>query len=337
MTELEKQLLQRIQLDFPVVPQPFALLAQQLHATEADVLAALADFKQTGVIRRLGALFDARRLGYVSTLVAAQASPAALGPFLADVQALPGVSHCYGRDHDLNAWFTLTMPNWDAVEQTLAGLWDKHEIETIYSLPARQLFKLRVYFPTSQSGPTPAPPAQTKQPKQPQHVDLDQVPTAKLTAEQIALVRFLQEDWPLVAQPFAALADQAGLDEESVLDQTKRWLADGTIRRLAAMVRHHKLGYNANALLVLAVEPELIQAAGAHLATYQQVSHCYQRTPAPGWPYNLYAMLHARQRSHVLPLVEQMKQKIEPEDALVLFTTKEYKKESVKYFQELPQ
>ena len=334
MTDLEKRLLQTIQVAFPVTQQPFALLARQLGASETDVLTAISALKQAGVIRRLGALFDARRLGYVSTLAAAQVPQALLEPFVADVQALPDVSHCYGREHELNVWFTLTMPNWDQLERTLANLWEKHQIDTLYSLPARRLFKLHVHFPVDEVNEKPATPAAKPHAKKPPHVDLDQIKTVKLTAEQVALVRALQEDWPLVAQPFAAMAQQTGQDEQALLEQTKLWLTDGTIRRLGAMVRHHTLGYDANALLVFAVEPEAMEAAGRRLASYQQVSHCYERAPAPGWPYNLYAMLHARQRSEVLALVEQMRQLIEPEDAVVLWTTTEYKKVTVKYFQE---
>jgi len=123
-----------------------------------------------------------------------------------------------------------------------------------------------------------------------------------------------------------------GMEQEEVLQQIRQWKEDGTIRRFGASVRHQQIGFTTNGMVVFALPPERIEEAGNLLAQYKQVSHCYQRPEAPGWPYNLFAMTHCRSEEELDDLVKEMAEKIQPLEHNVLMTTAEYKKTNVKYF-----
>ena len=146
MNALQKKILNIIQADFPIVPHPFADLAARLDSSEPEIIDRIKQLKQDGIIRALGPVFNPAHLGYTSTLVAAQVPPEKLDPFIAEVNALPGVSHNYGRQHAYNLWFTLTMRGLDLIDRTLHALREKFDIDKIYSLPAVRLFKIRVNF-----------------------------------------------------------------------------------------------------------------------------------------------------------------------------------------------
>jgi len=146
------------------------------------------------------------------------------------------------------------------------------------------------------------------------------------------LVREIQEDLQIDPEPFNEVANVVGMEQEEVLQQIRQWKEDGTIRRFGASVRHQQIGFTTNGMVVFALPPERIEEAGNLLAQYKQVSHCYQRPEAPGWPYNLFAMTHCRSEEELDDLVKEMAEKIQPLEHNVLMTTAEYKKTNVKYF-----
>lgn len=323
MTELQKKILDIIQTRFPIEARPYAVIAQQLNGAEGEVITAVGQLKESGVVRRIGAIFEAARLGYVSTLVAAQVPEGQLETFVADVNELPGVSHNYGRRHQYNVWFTLTRPDTKAIEQTLERLRKKYSIETIYSLPAVRLFKIRVDFDVTDNKSE-----ETNQ----KAASSEKVETARLNDAQIALVKQLQEDLAIVAEPFEAVGRVVGMDITTVLEQINHWKQDGTIRRFGASVRHQRIGFTYNGMVVFEMESDRIEQAGEILANYKQVSHCYQRPTAAGWPFNLFAMVHCRSEEQLRRVVKQMVEQIKPKQYDVLLSTAEYKKTNVKYF-----
>jgi DNA-binding Lrp family transcriptional regulator len=121
-----------------------------------------------------------------------------------------------------------------------------------------------------------------------------------------ALVRALQAGLPLVPRPYAALAVQLGVREEEVLQHLGAMLADGRIRRIGAVPNHYALGYRANGMSVWDVADEAIGELGPRVGALAFVSHCYRRPRRPGWPYNLFAMVHGRDRAEVEAKVAQI-------------------------------
>lgn len=142
---IDKQLLDIIQTDFPIVSRPYAALGQRLNITEAEALARVRALKEGKIIRRMGANFQSAKLGFRSTLCAAKVPEGQIDSFVAEVNSRPGVTHNYLRAHAYNIWFTYIGPSWDEVCATLADISQKTGIP-ILNLPATRLYKIRVDF-----------------------------------------------------------------------------------------------------------------------------------------------------------------------------------------------
>jgi DNA-binding Lrp family transcriptional regulator len=155
-----------------------------------------------------------------------------------------------------------------------------------------------------------------------------------LTETEKAVVHALSGDLPLSPRPFAEIASRLGLTEAEVIGMVRDFTGRGYIRRFGAVLVHQRSGFNANAMLVWRFGEEEVAEAGRKLASLPFVSHCYQRTEAPGWPYNLYTMIHAASRSELLNMAEEMAALTGGKDWCVLESVKELKKDSVRYFPE---
>lgn len=142
----DRALLDLIQTDFPLAPRPYAQLGKALGLTEAETLAKIRALRGRGLIRRIGPSFSSRHLGYVSTLCAARVSADKLEAFVQRVNAEPGVTHNYLRDHDFNVWFTLIAPSGETAEAALKGITEDTGI-SVLSLPAAKVYKIKVDFP----------------------------------------------------------------------------------------------------------------------------------------------------------------------------------------------
>jgi siroheme decarboxylase len=332
MNERQKTILNYLQSHFPLEPRPFAAIADQ-YLSEDEIISYVKQLKQYLVIRRIGPIFSARQLGYTSTLIAAQVPPEKLDAFADEVSANPGVSHNYGRNHKFNIWFTLTVQSHKKIDETIDYLRKKYQLTDILNLPALKMFKLNTHFTPSGSRQLHHSQLQYSQDVSGTQSSLPALCPA-LSESQIAIIRQLQHDLPVVAEPFRMMADQINIDVSALLQQIKDWKSSGLIRRFGAIVRHQLIGFTTNAMIVFQVDPDEIDKKGSLPAAYSQVSHCYQRGSAPGWPYNLFAMTHCRDENELNDLAKEMAERIKPIKYDILFTTAEYKKESVKYLVE---
>ncbi|MDP3427241.1 MAG: siroheme decarboxylase subunit alpha [Humidesulfovibrio sp.] len=141
----DKQILDIIQSSFPLAPRPYEVVGAQVGLTESEVLARVRRLKQQGVIRRMGANFGSRQLGWRSTLCGAEVPEDKLDAFVAEVNRHSGVTHNYLRAHQFNVWFALIAPSTEAVEAILAEITEKTGVP-IMNLPASTLFKIKVDF-----------------------------------------------------------------------------------------------------------------------------------------------------------------------------------------------
>jgi siroheme decarboxylase len=146
LDELDKAILNQIQSSFPITPQPYAAVGEILGLSEAEVVARVQRMVQAGIIRRIGANFNSRRLGYTSTLCAAHVPPHQIDQFIQVVNHYPGVTHNYLRRHHLNIWFTLIAESTERIKEILAEMAKQSGIAAIYSFPAKQIFKIQVDF-----------------------------------------------------------------------------------------------------------------------------------------------------------------------------------------------
>jgi DNA-binding Lrp family transcriptional regulator len=147
LDDLDRAILNEIQSHFPIVSRPYAEVGVRVGASEAEVLARVQALTEAGIIRRLGANFTSRKLGYTSTLCAARVPPESLDHFVTVVNRYPGITHNYLRRHRYNVWFTLIAESEERLTKILAEISGATGVSEILSLPAQEIFKIRVDFP----------------------------------------------------------------------------------------------------------------------------------------------------------------------------------------------
>ncbi|NLC06738.1 MAG: Lrp/AsnC family transcriptional regulator [Syntrophomonadaceae bacterium] len=152
------------------------------------------------------------------------------------------------------------------------------------------------------------------------------------TDQDIAIVRVLQGDIPLVARPFLEIANQLGISEADLLQKISEMHNQGVIRRFGAILRHRQAGITANAMVVWRVPAEDIERVGTIMAQSPAVTHCYERPTGPDWPYNLYTMIHGRSTEECEEVVQKLAQLTNIKECQLLYGIKEYKKTSMQYF-----
>jgi len=148
------------------------------------------------------------------------------------------------------------------------------------------------------------------------------------------IIVIMQEEFPLVAEPYLEIAERLGISEDELLKRLKGYQQSGKIRKMGAVLRHREVGYAANALCAWIVPEERIAEIGQLLAKDAVVSHCYARISQPGWPYNFYTMLHAHNREQCNVIVQDIAERIGLQEYIMLFSTREWKKISMQYFKD---
>jgi len=288
----EQRFYDSIQRDFPIVPRPFQRAGAALDLNERTVLSLLARDLGAGRVSRVGAVFAPNVIG-ASTLAALAVPPDALPRVAARVNAYGAVSHNYARHgHRYNLWFVAGARNRAALDVVLGSIADDVG-QMPLDLPMEREYHIDLGF--SMSGAhgtlrgrrTPAP-AST-------HLDED----------DWRLVAALETGLPLTPQPFHALARCSGVPLHRVLARIAQWHASGVIRRFGVILHHRPFGYRHNAMCVWNVPDARVDAIGTRLARVAPVSLCYRRTRCqPTWPYNLFAMVHARSEDELQSALE---------------------------------
>ena len=148
-----------------------------------------------------------------------------------------------------------------------------------------------------------------------------------------AIIRELQDGLPLVSRPFLQLAGKLGLVEDELIERIKKMIDQGLIRRFGAAVRHQDLGFVANAMVVWDVPDELVMEVGGIMAGFEEVSHCYQRPRRPGWPYNLFTMVHGQTKESCERAAGRLAGAAGVESYRLLYSTAELKKSTMRYFE----
>jgi DNA-binding Lrp family transcriptional regulator len=292
---------------------------------EEEVLLRARRLKEAGIIRQIGAIFDTRSLGYQGTLAAFHVEGEELEDVAAQISAHPGVSHNYARPHHYNLWFTLAVPPGQDVEDEIRRLAQQTGVEAWLNLPALRVFKIRTHFRLGENRAGQASHVQGEADLQGRDFGLEDVP----------YVRALQQDLPLVPRPFAEIGRRWGLSEADLLAKAYELEAAGIMRRFGAVLRHRRVGYTANGMACWVVPTSQIEEVGRVAARLSQVSHCYQR-PAypPHWPYTLFTMIHGQTKDDVETVVAQIADETGIDSYEVLYSTHEFKKERIRYFEE---
>jgi DNA-binding Lrp family transcriptional regulator len=144
----------------------------------------------------------------------------------------------------------------------------------------------------------------------------------------------LQDGFKLESRPFKRIATEVGYTEEEVISTIKEACEAGIIRRIGLAVRPEKIGYTENALVVWQVKDEQMEEVGTAISQYKEITHCYERECPPDWPYNLFTMMHASSKEQLSELIEEIKNNFGLTNYKIYKTQKEYKKSTMRYFNE---
>ena len=325
MDDADQLLLNTIQTAFPLVPRPFAALGEVLGEGEDDVLVRYQRLKDERIIRQVSAIFDTRRLGYASSLVATSVPEERVDEAAAVIDAHPGVSHDYRRDHEFNLWWTIAVPPEMDLQQHVDALHRLTGATSTRVLPTLKLYKIGVDLDVSDQRSMAA------RSVLPAYRDSGRT-AADLDDDEKGYLLELQEDLEVVAAPFAAMAARLGVGEDDVIKAAHSFIDEGLMRRFAAVLHHRRAGFGANAMSVWRVAEEDVDRYGYELAGYAAVSHCYRRPTYPDWPYALFGMIHATSKERVEEAVADIRERTGLDEHRLLYSTKEYKKIRVRYF-----
>ncbi|NOQ44443.1 MAG: Lrp/AsnC family transcriptional regulator [Nitrosopumilus sp.] len=326
MGELDKELLNEIQWTFPLVTRPFDTIAKKFDVTPEIVKEHLNSLKKAGVLRQLSAIFDTRKLGYTSSLVAMEIESDKLEHVASQINRHPGVSHNYERDHEFNLWFTLAVPPGSDLKSEIDKFNVLKGIKKVRMLPTLQLFKIGVKLDMVDEKKHEVAPSEEK--KEIKNVKFEP------TEQDKDFIRELQKDMEIIDEPFVKAANNLGITETELFEKMKQYEDIGVMRRFAAILRHRQIGFTANVMIVWKVPEDRISEVGAKLGAFPQVSHCYERPTYSDWPYNVFSMIHCKTHDEANDMAKTIKNQIQVDDYQILFSSREFKKTRVEYFVE---
>ena len=326
LDDADRRLLNLMQGSFPVAARPYARVAELGGLSEDEAMARVRHLLDKRIIRQVTPIFDTRALGYSSMLVAARVDPEHPHRAAQVINAHPGVSHNYLRNHEFNLWFTIaTEPDSRlGLEGTLEVLAREAGAESVRQLPTLKLFKIRMDL--EMEGDTDAL-ASTTEAQDP--VELDPQPYDEL---DIAVIRALQGDMPVVPEPYAAAAAAVGMSQERFLDHLARMQERGLLRRVAAILYHRRAGFSANGMGVWQVPEERILDIGRRMAAVRGISHCYQRPTYADWPYSVFTMAHGRSKDECDAVLDSIAEQTGISERATLYSSTEFKKIRLLYF-----
>ena len=295
MDELDRAIIDRFQGGFPVSERPFRDVARMLGTDEATLLARIERLLAERTLTRFGPLFDVERMGGEFTLAAMQVPADAFERVAAIVDGIPEVAHNYAREHPLNMWFVIATESKAATQQAL----ERIEAET--GLRVLAFPKEREYYVGLNLGT-----AGGRLPRASGRASGRAAPASAVDARALdrRIVQQVQGGLPLVARTYDEVARHLGVAPERIRERILAMLGDGRIRRIGAVPNHYALGWRANGMSVFDVDDVRVDELGARVGGLADVTHCYRRPRhLPGWPYNLFAMVHGRDRAEVVAKV----------------------------------
>ena len=341
MDIIDRKLLNKIQGPFPMVDQPFQQLGEEVGITEQEVLDRLAELKRTNVLRQISAIFDTRRLGFKTTLVAMAYEPEKLHKAALEINKHPGVSHNYAREGSYyNLWFTLAVPPDHDLEATAGYMSQKTGALEQRIMPTKRFFKIGVNFDMVKKKGSSFN-------FSPDNVGADKSGGENATDKEAAdswnkavpvseaeknAIREMQEDLDLVPRPYDGLAQRLGMPTSDLFAMAKDFQDRRIMRRYSAVLHHRRSGFKANAMIVWKVPEERSEEVGLMMAAHNAVTHCYERPTFPDWPYTHFTMVHATTTEGCEEINNEISEATGITERLVLYSTREYKKTRVRYF-----
>ena len=319
---MKNEILSRIQKKFPLVAKPFKAIADELGMREEEVLEILQKEKADKIIRQTSAIFDTKRLGYKSSLVAFKVSEDKIDKAVEIINSHPGISHNYERNHDFNIWFTLGVPPTSelGLDKTVEIIAKLTGADDYIMLPTLKLFKINVKLNTTGKD------EKKEKVKKVVHAEID------LTPLHQKIIKLAQYDIEMISEPFAKIIKEIDTDYDTFFKILIELQEAGIMRRFASILNHRKAGFNANAMVVWDVDETNGEEIGANAAAFSAVSHCYLRPKYANWPFNLFTMVHGKTTEETNGIIEEMAQEIPNKSHMPLYSSREFKKIRIEYF-----
>jgi DNA-binding Lrp family transcriptional regulator len=257
-----------------------------------------------------------------------QVPAAELESVAAIVNGFPEVNHNYEREHRYNLWFVVTATDQAALAETLTRI-TRQTGHTVLCLPLVRDYHIDLGFHMSLM----AHAALTE-------ADMTSATVTNDTEQEAAhgdaedLIEAIQAGLPLVSRPYREIGARLGMSEQAVIGRLRGMIEAGIIKRLGVVVRHHELGYRANAMVVWDIPDERVDRIGRQLGDIDCVTLCYQRPRRlPDWPYNLFCMVHGQDRDEVLACIARLVDALGLGDIrhAVLFSGRRFKQRGARY------
>jgi DNA-binding Lrp family transcriptional regulator len=326
LDDLDKRLLNLMQGQFPIASRPYQHVAAQAEVSEQVVLDRVQRLLDERIIRQITPIFDTRALGYSSMLVAARVDPE--NPWRAAnvINAHPGVSHNYLRNHDFNIWFTIaTEPDSPlGLDGTLEVLARMAGAESVRQLPTLKLFKIRMDLEMEAGTDALAKAAEAVEP-----AETEPQPYDEFDRE---VIRATQGDMPVISEPYAPAAAKLGIPEPQLLEHLTGMRERRLLRRVAAILFHRRAGFSANGMGVWKVPDDRILELGGRMSAFRGISHCYQRPTYEDWPYSVFTMAHGRSKEECDAILDSIAEDTGISERATLYSSTEFKKIRLLYF-----
>jgi DNA-binding Lrp family transcriptional regulator len=326
LDDLDKRLLNLMQGSFALEPRPYLRVAELAEVDEGEVLTRVQRLIDDRIIRQVTPIFDTRVLGYSSMLVAAKVDAENPHRAAAIVNSHPGVSHNYLRNHDFNMWFTIaTEPESKlGLQGTLDVLQELTGAESVRQLPTIKLFKIRMDLEMEKGTKDLAAMGVAQDPIEPDPIEV--------TDLDVAVIRALQGDMPVIPEPYAPAAAEIGISQPQLLEHLESMRERKALRRVAAILFHRRAGFSANGMGVWNVPDERIMEVAPLMASYRGISHCYQRPTYEDWHYSVFTMAHGRSKEECDAILDTIAEETGIEDRRTLYSSTEFKKIRLLYF-----
>lgn len=319
---MKDEILLKIQKSFPLVAKPFEVLANELNITEDEVIKILQEAKTNNIIRQTSAIFDTKKLGYQSSLVAFEIDDDKIDDAVKILNSHPGISHNYERNHSFNIWFTMAVAP-DSIlglEKTIKILSQQTKANDYIILPTLKLFKIAVKLDT------------TNKEEKNEKVKKRIFKELELTPYHYEVIKLLQNDIEFKSEPFKFIIDKLNISYDELFTIMNDFIESGVMRRFASILNHRQAGFSANAMVVWDIDEENAIEIGEEAASFSAVSHCYLRPKYENWKYNLFTMIHGKTETDTQNTIESISKCINYKSKMALYSSREFKKTRISYF-----
>ncbi|RLA83809.1 MAG: Lrp/AsnC family transcriptional regulator [Epsilonproteobacteria bacterium] len=319
---MTKEILLRVQKNFPLTAKPFEAIAKELNMEENEVISIIQQQKDEKIIRQTSAIFDTKSLGYKSSLVAFEIDEDKIDTAVEIINAHPGVSHNYERNHKFNIWFTMAVSPETKIglDKTIEILAKLTNANAFIMLPTLKLFKISVKLDTTGKGD-----------KKEKIVKKEKI-EIEMTPLHMDVIKLLQNDITIKSEPFEDIIKTLNITYQEFFKIVDELQQSGMMRRFASILNHRKAGFNANAMVVWDVDEKDGETIGKTAAEFSAVSHCYLRPKYDNWQYNLFTMIHGKTKDETDAVIADIEKEIESKSHMPLYSSREFKKIRLKYF-----